>query len=304
MRLIRGICEMGVPLRRTTTCPVSIRDTPQDRAPSLFNVSISQMALIQLALGIGLVLSLAGCGLELLGVTAIRGEMETESLKVLKNQMDHAQNTTSDLQLEHTIQAYYAETGQYPPSLEALVPAWLPNVPTKPDGMPYGYNPATGQLLDGPMPVARQPGDGDAQKMAQIQNAITQYGMATGFYPETLQSLVPQYLASVPKTASGQDFVYNMQDGGLYHPNPAALQQHAPYAGNPNQPSQPRRATPGVAGGGPMGEVMTGIAIQQELNSMSNAGSSAAGSRVRHNAKNLGQNRDQQVNKQIQDLGL
>ncbi len=259
---------------------------------------------IRVALCIGLVVSLAGCGLELLGATAIRGEMEKDSLQVLKRQMDHAQNTSSDLEVKHTIQAYYAETGQYPPSLEALVPEWLPAVPTKPDGMPYGYNPATGQLLDQPMPVVRQRGETDAQKMARIQDAIIQYGTAIGFYPESLQSLVPQYLASVPKTASGQDFLYNMQDGGLYHPNPAALEQQAPYAGNPNQPAQRRRATPGVAGGGPMGEVMTGIAIQQELNSMSNAGSSAVGSRTRHKAKNMGQNRDQQVNKQMKDLGL
>ena len=53
-----------------------------------------------------------------------------------------------------------------------------------------------------------------------------------------------------------------------------------------------------------MTEVMTGIAIQNELNSMSNAGSSAAGSRARHKARNMGQGRDKKTEKAMDDLGL
>jgi len=255
---------------------------------------------------IALAVPLAGCGLELLGTTAIRGGLEKENLKTMQKAMDKARGFKSDTELQSTVNAYYAENGQYPPSLEALVPEWLPSLPTQPDGSAYGYDPQTGRILDKPMPIS-QPGPSDYDKMAQIHAAILKYGQATGYYPRTLNDLVPQYLKTVPKTVSGQDFLYDMRTGALYHPNPEVMAQQQPsQPGPPPQRQMQQRGNrgPGVAGGGPLGEAMTGIAIQQELNGMSNAGASAAGSRARQRARGTGQNRNQDVNRQMDNLGL
>ena len=53
-----------------------------------------------------------------------------------------------------------------------------------------------------------------------------------------------------------------------------------------------------------MGEVMTGIAISNQLDSMSNAGSAAAGSRARAGIGSATQQHDQQQQKTLNDLGL
>lgn len=253
---------------------------------------------------IALIATLPGCGVELLGATAIQGTMRKNELETSMKALNYAKDSTGEMQIQQAINTYAAEKGAYPPSLDALVPQWLPEIPTKGDGSPFGYNPATGQVLDKPMPAAAltpvPAGKSDAQKMEEIRQAIVAYGTATGYYPMTLDQLVPDYLSEVPKTAGGKDFIYDGRNLG--HPNPQALQQSAPHAANPNQ--QPQRRGAPVGGSGPMGEVMTGIAIQQDLNSMSSAGSSAAGSRMRHKARNMGQNRDQQVNQQMKDLGL
>jgi hypothetical protein len=141
--------------------------------------------------------------------------------------------------------------------------------------------------------------------LRQIQNAINQYGMAVGYYPPTLSALVPTYLQSVPKTDGGEDFYYNCSDGTLKHP--AARNGLMTTAGAPARPAAPaanRPAGTAVGGAGPMGEVMTGVGMQNQLNSMSNAGASSAGTRMRESVGGTAGTHNQQQEQAMDNLGL
>jgi len=133
--------------------------------------------------------------------------------------------------------------------------------------------------------------------MAQIRDAINRFGTQVKFYPGSLQALVPTYLPAVPKASNGQDFIYNPQTGALI--NPAGNNQAMPP-----QPNMARRPAGSVGGGaGPMGETMTGIGISNQLDSMSNAGSAAAGSHARRGIENAQQQHNQQQERALRDLG-
>ena len=58
----------------------------------------------------------------------------------------------------------------------------------------------------------------DQQTLYAIQQAIVQYGRATGYYPPTLDDLYPHYLPRLPRTATGEHFFYNNQNGYVAHP--------------------------------------------------------------------------------------
>lgn len=249
-------------------------------------------------------LFLSGCMVDMLMSTAIEGELQKEQLGTLKKQLDNAKQTTSDIEVKHAIQIYAAEKGKYPASLEELVPDYLPQVPTQPDGSPYRYDPASGQIFDGPaqpvVPTHPPMSQGSNEdKMIQIRGAINQYGMATGYYPPSLQALVPTYLPAVPKANNGMDFIYTPENGALYEPAGTAPTRPMPAGGYGN-------TAPGGAGGGvsPMTEAMTGIGMQRQLDNMSNAGSSAAGSRARGDVRGIGQDHTQRQEQAMDDLGL
>jgi hypothetical protein len=255
-------------------------------------------------LTIFLVLILAGCGVELLATTAIQSDLQAEQLKAMKGQLGHAADQTAKVNIQRAIDTYAAEKGQYPASLAELAPAYIPSVPNRPDGQPYGYDPTTGKVLDRAAPVSAGPTSNDFQKMNQIRGAIDQYGQAVGFYPPSLAALAPTYLPAVPKTDSGQDFVFYSENGGLFHP--AQLTQQAPIAqsGLPRpQPSRPAAGV-GVGGTGPMGEVMTGIGIQNQLNSMGSSATNTAGGYARRSVGGATEQHNQQQEKAINDLGL
>lgn len=252
---------------------------------------------------------LVGCGLELLGGAAITGELNRQQLQTAKGQIDRTKNMSSTITAQQAVNAYSAEKGAYPPSLEALVPEWLPSVPLAADGTPLSYDPATGTVSDRPILAAASPAGGNAtvkaaqqadqQKIQEIQRAINQFGQATGYYPASLDQLAPFYIAEPPRTSVGLEFLYDPQTGAVSLPPQNALPQTAP----PYQQAQRPRQPAGVGAGGPMGEVMTGIGIQNELNNMSSAGASAAGSRMRQNARNLGQVQNQQAEKALGEVG-
>ncbi|MBI4558054.1 MAG: hypothetical protein HY706_10780 [Candidatus Hydrogenedentes bacterium] len=252
-----------------------------------------------------LAMSLAGCGVELLTTTAIQGELQAQQLKTVKGNLDYAKEQSAEITLRNALNTYYGEKGRYPGSLSELVPEYLDHVPTRPDGTSFGYDPATGRLSDTPAatttPSMAATTD-DSQRLSQISAAIARYGQATGRYPTSLYALVPEYLPEVPKTASGQAFIYYPQNGALYHP--AQLQTPAAPITQPQavSPTPPRRA--GVGGVGPMGEMMTGIGIQQELNSMSNVGTSAAQGRAMRGIDNSQQQHQQQQERALNNLGL
>ena len=112
------------------------------------------------------------------------------------------------------------------------------------------------------------------------------------------RSLVPYYLADLPKTASGQDFGYDPRTGAVY--DPAQAFQAQPMRG------QPARRGGGVptAGVGPMGEAMTGVGMQNQLNSMSNSGTSSAGGYARQSLGNSTGQHQQQQQKVLDELGF
>jgi hypothetical protein len=239
--------------------------------------------------------AMTGCGVELLATTAITSELNAQSAQSSARALQYAKETVGNISLEQAIQTYQAETGNYPATLQALVPSHIAAVPTQPNGQPYGYDPTTGRLLTGAAAAApKGPTTADRQRANQVANAIFQYGQATGYYPNTLYDLVPYYLAAYPRTDGGQDFLYNNQTGELFHP--------AQFARNQGQPNQRRGA--GGAGAGPLGEVMTGVAMQNDLNNMSNAGSSAAGGYGRSNVGNVQADHTARQNQVMDDLGL
>ncbi len=212
----------------------------------------------------------SGCFLELMGATAIQSTLQAEQATALNRQLNNVKNTKSDIELNHAIQAYQAEFGAYPASLNDLVPSYFTSVPTKPDGSPYGYDPETGRIYDAPLPPTPQ-GESDAQKMQRIRTAINEYGTATGYYPGDLFQLVPQYLEKLPTSNGGFDFLYDPNTGAVTDPDPSPA----------TQPAR-RPAQRGMGGGGsPAVEALTGLGIAQELNQMNNAGTSAASSRAR-----------------------
>lgn len=137
----------------------------------------------------------------------------------------------------------------------------------------------------------------DRANKQKIQNAINRYGQATGYYPPTLQTLVQfGYLDALPKTSSGQDFLFNAQTGALNHPLELAAQTSA-------QPQASRRGTPS-GGVGVMGETMTGLAVQNQLNSMNNSGVSNVGSAARAGARGTTGNYSDRQMQTLKDLDL
>ncbi len=245
----------------------------------------------------------SGCGLELLMGAAIQGQAQKEAMSGAKQTIDYAQDASSRISIEQAITAYYAETGEYPHSLEALTPEWLPRIPEKADGTSFGYDPATGKLLDGPVAsevangTAEPPGlldrvpleESNQERLIRIHEAITHYTQEQRRYPPSLQALVPDYLSAPIKTRDGQDFAYDPTTGivSVPPPLPEPLGSRTPTAdlsegyGQHTQPqAQPQRRAP-AAGGGPMGEALTGIGIQQELQRSMGGGGAAGTARQR-----------------------
>lgn len=244
------------------------------------------------------VLLLGGCGVELLTTTAIQSELQAESLYAAKNQLSRVGAQMGEARLRRAIDAFNAETGGYPPSLDVLAPGYIPAIPIKGDGTPYHYDPATGRLIDRPLPaipstITAQ----DEEYMGVVREAIQRYGRTTGRYPASLQVLAQQrYLRYVPKTSSGQDYVYYPQTGALHHP--AALAQQG-YGGAQRAP---RRGA--AAGPGPLGDAMTGISVQNQLNQMNNSGASQGGGYARRGIRGKTDQYNQRQSQAIKDLDL
>lgn len=230
---------------------------------------------------------LSSCGVELLTTTAIQGELQAQQLKSMQKQVEGISNQTGKINLERAIQTFRAENGRYPSSLNELVPQYLPSLPSPSGDSIYSFDPTTGQIITVPASI---PVD-DVRRMEQIKYAIVQYTQATGYYPTTLDSLYPSYLGFVPRTSSGEAFVYNAQTGSVSHPLLSSAQTPQPSASSPS------------AGTYPMNTVTGGMAVQQQLNSMTNS-SGAVGSYSRQSVQNIQNDYSNQQNKVMDDLGL
>ncbi|HNZ49318.1 MAG TPA: hypothetical protein PLZ53_06760 [Candidatus Hydrogenedentes bacterium] len=236
---------------------------------------------------------LSGCGAEILTVTAVQGELAAQNAKSATKQLAYVKDKMGSVSFDQAVQAYRAEHGSNPPTLDALVPGYLPQIPVQPDGSPYYYDPATGTLsASAPAGASSKQ---DQEMMLAIRNAITRYGTATGYYPPTLDALYPNYMTRLPRTSAGQEFVYNNQNGQISLPGQVSPTAPARTAGN---------RSAGIGGTGPMGEVMTGIGIQQELGRMNTSGASAAGSRTRSSAQDFSNQHTNTQNRVMDQLGL
>ena len=249
---------------------------------------------------IALTLPLSGCLMELFTVTAIQGELAAQDAQSAARALSYAKESVANTELQQAISAYTAENGYYPPSLEALVPDYLYSVPATSSGRPYAYNPSTGRLTESAAALPQVPFTAaDRQNLQKVKDAIYLYWESTGYYPRSLDDLDPLYMERVPKLTSGGIFIYDPRTGSVYHPAEFAALR-TPTPGN----AQAWRAGAPVGGAGPMGEVMTGIAIQNELNSMNSSGTS--------NLRNVGQRslnsaaaqQNQRQMKALRDLNL
>ncbi len=183
-------------------------------------------AMARPAFGLPLVaLVLAGCGVEILTTTAITSELRKEEATAMNRQLATVQDSQTQQNAQRAVDAYRAENGAPPPSLDVLVPQYLDAVPTRADGSPWHYDARTGRISR----TAPSPAAVNRQRIEQIYEAITAYGTATGWYPPTLDALVPQYLDVVPVSVSGQPFIYNNQNGYV----------GVPQAQAPTPPGQP-----------------------------------------------------------------
>lgn len=234
---------------------------------------------------------LAGCGVELLATTATTSTLQAQQLEAMKGQLEYASSASGKVNLQRAIDTYFAEQGKYPATLEELAPGWIPVVPMQPDGTPFNYDPVTGRISEGPAAVGPTPQD--LQNMQALSAAIMQFGRQTRRYPASLEALVPRFMSAIPVSSSGQPFLYDPRTGRIAHPQAAAAPMPGPGAAR----------GPGYAGG-PMGEMMTGIGMQRELNNFSNAGTNAAGSYAGDASRGFGAARTQEQMDTMDKLGL
>ena len=139
----------------------------------------------------------------------------------------------------------------------------------------------------------------DRQNLQKVKDAIYLFWESTGYYPRSLDDLDPLYMERVPKLSSGGVFVYDPQTGSVYHPAERAV----PRTPGPVNAQATRGGAP-VGGAGPMGEVMTGIAVQNELNSMNQSGTSNLRNVGQRNINNIAGQHNQQQKKALRDLNL
>ena len=244
-----------------------------------------------------LVLPLTGCIMELLSTTAIQSTLQAESATAAMKQLHRAQDQANRNTMRQAIGVYTAETGAYPVSLHSLVPEYLAEVPVRPDGLPYDYDPISGTVREararGPqitIPIS----DDDRNTMMILRDSIDEYADWTGYYPGSLDALVPDYIQYVPVTTSRHAYVYNPADGSLQHPAQSLGRRVAPV----------NSGSVGMGGAGLLGETLTGIGMQQQLGNMNNAGSSAAGARSRQNIDQLQSDYSDRQMQMLDDLDL
>lgn len=165
------------------------------------------------ALAMGCMLS--GCLVELLLGSAVGADMAAQQASTTVGTMNQAQLDTDFTLLQEAVEYYYYDKEAYPRDLYELVPNYIEAIPTRPDGKSFGYNPVKGEVYEsgeGPAPA-------DYLMMESLKTAINNFGMSTGYYPPTLDDLYPTYVPAPPRTASGQAYLYNNQNGRVEHPD-------------------------------------------------------------------------------------
>jgi hypothetical protein len=236
--------------------------------------------------------------MEVMTTTAIQGELAAQNASAANRTLSYAKDNQAKAQLQHGINTYTAEHGQYPASLQMLVPDYLASVPMQSTGEPFGYNPANGTIATGAAaqtmqhPAVTQQ---DLKNLELIGKGIYSYWQSTGYYPQTLDSLTPLYMTKLPKMSNGQDYWYNTQTGLVYHP----AQQSQPNTGG--------RHTTGASsggGGGLLNETTTAIGIQNQLGNMNRSGTQSTSTRSRNTTRGLSGSHSQRQMDALNELGL
>lgn len=166
------------------------------------------------AIVVALTLCLSGCLLDMLMTTAITADMAAQQASSSTGALQEAELESAQWELQDALEYYYVEKGEYPRTLDALVPTYIEAIPTRPDGEPFGYNPIEGSIYAN----AKGPSPEDYFLIEDIKIAINNFGTATGFYPPQLDDLYPNYLPRLPRTSTGETFGYDNQNGRLTHP--------------------------------------------------------------------------------------
>jgi hypothetical protein len=187
--------------------------------------------MIKGALVVTLAVVMPGCLVDMLMTTAITADMAAQQASSATGTLNQAQYDVSKMELEEALEYYYYEKEAYPRSLNELAPQYIDEVPMRPDGEPFGYNPIEGTIY----PNNKGPSTADYFLMEDIKVAINNYGNATGLYPPSLDDLYPNFMPSPPRTSTGEQFGYDNQNGNLTHPREGM--QHEVLAASPDSGS-------------------------------------------------------------------
>jgi hypothetical protein len=245
-------------------------------------------------------LTMPACLMEVLTTTAIQGELQAQNASAANRTLTHAKDNQAKAQLQHGINAYTAEHGQYPSSLYVLVPDYVTSVPLQTNGQSFGYDPATGAITSGPAAQGSQGGQyptvtpQDKKNMEMIGDAIYVYWESTGYYPASLDSLTPLYITKLPKMSTGENYWYNTQTGLVFHP------------GEQSQNNSGGQFSTGASSGGAglLGETTTAIGIQNQLGNMNQGGTQSTSTRSRNTTRGISDAHSQRQMDALKDLGL
>mgnify|MGYP003779171907 CR=1 FL=1 len=251
------------------------------------NKTLKAHATLQCLLACAVCFSLLGCGVEMLATSAVEAELQAKNAQAATRQLDIVKGRADTISFSQAVQAYRAENGANPPSLDALVPKYLAAIPRQADGTPYAYDPATGSLKPGDAGVSQA----DQKMIETIKSAIHRYGTTVGYYPPTLDTLYPDYLSQRPRTSAGGQFIYNNQNGDVRRPG-----------GNPVRPIATQ--VPPSGGLSPVGQALTGGGMQQPLGNGSTAGATAARSHIKSSVQDISQQSTDRQNQVMNQLGL
>jgi len=228
--------------------------------------------------------AVAGCGVsETVVTTGIVATNAKNQVDALNNVRFHANRDVAENNVRRAVALFQADTGSLPVSLNELVEkGYLDSLPALPEGLEFTYNPFSGTigtrkaLPQEPMTVPELAPEDESWDVAEFARSLSALDQREG----EAGVLDDRQRAAAGRGRSGQH-----RSSGV-------------------APRRQGRAGGGYGGAGPMGEVMTGIGIQNELNSMSNAGVSSGGSYGRRAIGRSTQQHQQQQERVLRDLDL
>jgi len=223
---------------------------------------------------------LVGCGLsETVVTTGIVGQNAKNQVEALNNIKFRANPEIAENNVRRAVSLFEAGTGLLPHSLDELVEkGYLDVMPALPEGYEFDYNPFTGTVktrraLSRPqISVPQLPPEQDSWDAAEYIRKYEQQSQTSPY-------VAPSQSDRQPSSARWR-----------------AMQRQTRRASG-------RARGGGGAGVGPMGEVMGGIAIQNELNSMSGSGTSSAGTYSRRILNRNMQQHQRRQQQAFRDLG-